>query len=87
MASAPGYVGQGMDADAKFAYVPLSPDGGKSNNIIQIYDITTGEYLGIATVKTTKESESIFHVGDDFYIHFNSGGSTIATLEFYIRFE
>ncbi len=87
LASAPGYIGQGMDADAKFAYVPLSPDGGKSNNIIQIYDITTGEYLGVATVKTTKESESIFHVGDDFYIHFNSGGSTIATLEFYIRFE
>lgn len=87
LASAPDYVGQGMDADNRYAYVPLSPDKGKKDNIIQIYDIKTGEYLGIAHVNTTMESESMFHVGDDMYIHFNNGGSKIATLEFYVRFE
>ncbi len=83
----PDYVGQGMDADNKYAYVPLSPNTGKSDNIIQIYDIATGAYLGIAHVDTKMESESMFHVGDDFYLHFNSGGSKIAKLEFYVRFE
>lgn len=87
LASAPNYIGQGMDADAKYAYVPLSPGTGKSDNIIQIYDIATGEYLGIATLETTMESESIFHYGNDYYIHFNNSGSKIASLEFYMRFE
>lgn len=85
--SAPSYIGQGMDADSKFAYVPLSPNTGKNDNIIQIYDLATGEYLGIISVATKMESESMFHVGDDFYIHFNNSGSKIATLEFYVRFE
>lgn len=84
---AEGYVGQGMDADAKYAYVPLSPNTGKNDNIVQIYDIATGEYLGIISIGTKMESESMFHVGDDYYIHFNSSGSKIASLEFYIRFE
>ncbi len=86
-ADSTGYVGQGMDADSKFAYVPLSPNTGKSDNIIQIYDITTGEHLGNISVATKMESESMFHVGDDYYIHFNSSGSKIAKLEFYVRFE
>jgi hypothetical protein len=81
------YVGQGMDADAKYAYVPLSPKSGIDHNIIQIYDITSGDFLGNAIVKTTMESESMFHVGNDIYMHFNNAGSKIAKLEFYIRFE
>ena len=85
--SAPNYIGQGMDADSKFAYVPLSPSTGKSDNIIQIYDLATGEYLGIVSVATKMESESMFHVGDDVYLHFNSSGSKIAKLDFYVRFE
>ena len=76
-----------MDADAKYAYVPLSPDSGARDNIIQIFDIKTGEFLGKITVKTNMESESMFHIGDDHYLHFNSQGSKIATLDFYIRFE
>jgi hypothetical protein len=87
LADSTGYVGQGMDADAKYAYVPLSPNSGKPRNIIQIYDIATGEYLGIIPVATKMESESMFHVGGDYYIHFNSVGSKIAALEFYVRFE
>ena len=87
LADTSGYIGQGMDADAKYAYVPLSPDSGTRDNIIQIFDIKTGEYLGKVSVKTTMESESMFHIGDDLYLHFNSQGSKIATLEFYIRFE
>jgi DNA-binding beta-propeller fold protein YncE len=87
LADTTGYVGQGMDADAKYAYVPLSPDGGTKDNVIQIFDINTGEYLGKVSVKTTMESESMFHVGDDIYLHFNNQGAKIATLEFYERFE
>jgi len=87
LASSEGYIGQGMDADANFAYVPLSPNAGKSDNVIQIYDIKTGEYLGNVSVATKMESESMFHVGDDFYMHFNNVGSKIAILEFYISFE
>lgn len=87
LADTSGYIGQGMDADAKYAYVPLSPDSATRDNIIQIFDINTGEYLGKVSVKTTMESESMFHIGDDYYLHFNSQGSKIATLEFYVRFE
>ncbi len=87
LADTTGYIGQGMDADAKYAYVPLSPDSGARDNIIQIFDIKTGEYLGKVSVKTSMESESMFHIGGDHYLHFNSQGSKIATLEFYIRFE
>lgn len=87
LADTTGYIGQGMDADAKYAYVPLSPDSGARDNIIQIFDIKTGEYLGKVSVKTSMESESMFHIGSDHYLHFNSQGSKIATLEFYVRFE
>ena len=87
LASAPDYIGQGMDADSKYAYVPLSPSSGKNENIIQIYDIATGEYLGIVSVATKMESESMFHANGKQYMHFNSQGSQIAELEYYIRFE
>ncbi len=87
LTSAPNYIGQGMDADSKYAYVPLSPNTGKNENIIQIYDIATGAYLDIAILQTKMESESIFHFGDNFFVNFNYIGSTIASLEFYIRFE
>ena len=86
-ADSTGFVGQGMDADEKYAYVPLSPNTGKYENVIQIYDITTGEFLGIIHVDTKMESESMFHVGDKHYMHFNSRGSQIAELEFYVRFK
>ena len=82
-----GYTGQGMDADSQYAYVPFSPNAGKSNNIIQIYDLSTGEFLGLISVGTKMESETIFHFGDDYYINFNANGSKIASLEFYVRFE
>ena len=87
LADTTGYVGQGMDADAKYAYVPLSPETGTNHNIIQVFDISTGEYIGKITVKTLMESESMFHIGSDFYMNFNSNGSKIATLDFYVRFE
>ena len=82
-----GYTGQGMDADANLAYVPLSPNAGKKDNIIQIYDLTAGEYLGYVTVSTKMESESMFHTNGKQYMHFNAVGSKIAELEYYIRFE
>ena len=84
---ADGYTGQGMDADSQYAYVPFSPNAGKSNNIIQIYDLSTGEFLGLISVGTKMESETVFHFGDDYYINFNANGSKIASLEFYVRFE
>ena len=87
LADTTGYVGQGMDADAEYAYVPLSPQSGTKDNIIQIFEIKTGKYIGKISVNTLMESESMFHVGDDFFLHFNNQGSKIATLEFYEKFE
>ena len=82
-----GYTGQGMDADANLAYVPLSPNAGKKDNIIQIYDLQSGEYLGYVTLNTKMESESMFHTNGKQYVNFNTVGSKIAELEYYIRFE
>lgn len=81
-----GYTGQGMDTDDRFAYIPLSP-GEKNNNIIQIHDVMTGELLGKVKLKTSMESESMFHVGDEYYIQFNHGGSSIYSIEFCEGFE
>ena len=82
-----GYTGQGMDADANLAYVPLSPNAGKKDNIIQIYDLQSGEYLGYVTLNTKMESESMFHTNGKQYVNFNTVGSKIAELEYYVRFE
>ncbi len=87
LADTTGYVGQGMDANAEYAYVPLSPQSGTKDNIIQIFEIKTGKFIGKITVNTTMESESMFHVGDEFYMQFNNSGSKIAKLEFYEKFE
>jgi DNA-binding beta-propeller fold protein YncE len=87
LADTTGYVGQGMDANAEYAYVPLSPQSGTKDNIIQIFEIKSGKFIGKITVNTTMESESMFHVGEDFYMQFNNSGSKIAKLEFYEKFE
>ena len=85
LASAEGFTGQGMDADSRYAYVPLSP-GTEAYNKIQIYSLSDGEHLGDVMLDTTMESETIFHVGEDFYIQFNHNGSKIARLMFYEPF-
>ncbi len=85
-ADAPGYVGQGMDADAEYIYIPLSPDTGTKDNIIQVYD-REGIYLGNVSIPTTHEIETLFNIDGRYYAHFNQSGSTIYTLEFYVKFE
>lgn len=86
LASSPGYVGQGMDADASYIYVPLSPDFGTEDNIIQVYD-WSGVHYGNISIPSTWEIETLFHVGDQFYAQFNHSGSTICKLEFYNKFQ
>lgn len=86
LASSPGYVGQGMDADASYIYVPLSPDFGSDDNIIQVYD-WNGVHYGNISIPSTWEIETLFHVGDQFYAQFNHSGATICKLDFYEKFQ
>lgn len=67
-----GFIGQGLDADDDFLYLPQSwPSTAKERtNIIQIYD-WNGNHLRNVTVYSAMESETVFHSGDDFYIYFN----------------
>ena len=59
----------------------------KVSLFVRYIDIATGEYLGIVSVATKMESESMFHANGKQYMHFNSKGSQIAELEYYVRFE
>ena len=61
-----GFVGQGMDADANFIYLPQSAQSGVKNktNIIQVYG-WDGQYITNVTVYTSIESETVFHSGND----------------------
>lgn len=67
-----GFIGQGLDADDDFLYLPQSwpSTATERTNIIQIYD-WNGTYLRNVTVYTAMESETIFHSGNDYYIYFN----------------
>lgn len=77
----PNYVGQGMDCDENFIFMPLSPDGKTTrNNVISVY--SWDQYLRTATLDTGSESETIMNFGGSYYINFNSGGPVVADLHF-----
>ncbi len=80
------YTGQGMYADTKYLYIPRSPTAGLTDNIIIICD-RGGEYLTTVTLATKMESETIFTVGEKFYVSFNKSCNVICEMEFYEVFE
>ena len=77
----PNYVGQGLDCDEDFIFMPLSPNGTQTrNNVISVY--SWEGYLRTATLDTGSESETIMNFGGNYYINFNSGGPVVADLHF-----
>ena len=69
-------VGQGMDADDMFIYMPLSgssEEGGNKYNVIMVYD-WDGNFVREIPLNVTTETETILHDGDKYYMNFNVGG-------------
>lgn len=76
-----GLVKQGVDCDENYIYFPQCTENA-AKNVIMVYD-WEGNFVTEIRVKAFQEIESLFHVGDDWYITFNASGSYIykATLE------
>lgn len=72
MHSEKGYIGQGMDCDDDFIYMPLSCDSsqGTSDNIIIVY--TWDSYKRVVHLDTRMESETLMNYGGKYYINFNN---------------
>ena len=83
-------VGQGMDADDEFIYMPLSPDsseGGNKYNVIMVYD-WNGNFVREVPLELTIETETILHFEDEYYMNFNiSGGGRVSDLHFAVVYS
>lgn len=80
-----GLVTQGADCDDNYIYFPRwNRDNKEVNmpNLIAVYD-WDGNHVTNIRVGGFQEVESMFHVGDDFYLAFNASGSYVykATLK------
>ena len=83
-------VGQGMDADDHFIYMPLSPsseEGGNKYNVIMVYD-WDGSFVREIPLEVTIETETILHFEDQYYMNFNvSGGGRVSDLGFAVVYR
>lgn len=81
-------VGQGMDADDNFIYMPLSPSSeGNKYNVVMVYD-WDGNFVREIPLELTIESETILHYEDNYYMNFNvSGGGRVSDLGFAIIYS
>ena len=81
-------VGQGMDADDNFIYMPLSPSSeGNKYNVIMVYD-WDGNFVREIPLEITIESETILHFEDQYYMNFNvSGGGRVSDLGFAVIYS
>ena len=70
-----GLVKQGVDCDENYIYFPQCTSDA-TKNVIEVYD-WEGNFVTQIRVKAYQEIESMFHVGDDWYITFNASGSYI----------
>lgn len=77
-----GLVKQGVDCDENYIYFPQCTSDA-TKNVIMVYD-WEGNFITQIRVKSFQEIESLFHIGDDWYITFNASGSYIykATLDY-----
>ncbi|MBR6787631.1 MAG: hypothetical protein IKM26_06900 [Clostridia bacterium] len=76
-----GLVKQGVDCDENYIYFPQCTSNA-TKNVIMVYD-WEGNFVTQIRVQSFQEIESLFHIGDDWYITFNASGSYIykATLK------
>ena len=81
--SASNYVGQGMDCDGKYIFVPMSPDSsaGTYDNIIDIYDWSSGFKRTVHLNRQT-ESETMMNYNGKYYMSFNSNGGIISEIHY-----
>jgi hypothetical protein len=84
-----GYVNQGMGSDEHYIYFPLSYDE-KTENLIVVFDWAGNQVKAIA-LPEEHESESIFVVGDTYYITFfrsaQDAGTYLHTLTFALKYR
>ena len=74
-----GYTSQGMGSDESFVYFPQSPENGKTDNILVVYD-WEGKFKTTISVPSTLESESMFYTAGKYYINFYAGSKVGAQL-------
>ena len=82
-------VGQGMDADDNFIYMPLSPSsesGGNKYNVIMVYD-WDGNFVREIPLEVTIETETILHYENTYYMNFNVGGAIVSDLGFAVIYR
>lgn len=80
-------VGQGMDADDHFIYMPLSPSSeGNKYNVVMVYD-WDGNFVREIPLEVTIESETILHYEDNYYMNFNVGGGRVSDLGFAVIYS
>lgn len=66
-----GYTAQGMGSDDSYVYFPMS---GSTDNVIVVYD-WKGHYKRQIKLPVALESESMFSIGDRYFVCFYVGGS------------
>ena len=80
-------VGQGMDADDNFIYMPLSPSSeGNKYNVVMVYD-WDGNFVREIPLEVTIESETILHYENNYYMNFNVSGGRVSDLGFAIVYS
>jgi glutamine cyclotransferase len=72
-----GYVNQGMGSDEHYLYFPVSHST-KTKNLIIVFD-WNGNQIKEVSLPEQHESQSIFTVGDDYYITFYHNGKDAGT--------
>ena len=70
-----GLVTQGADCDERYIYFPQWKSD-NTYNCIMVYD-WNGDFVQQIPVNSSREIESLFHIGTDVYIAFNGGGGYV----------
>ena len=72
-----GYTTQGMGCDDYYIYFPISSS---KDNAIDVYN-WDGDYITTLKINITKESETLFYAAGNYYVNFNSGGSSVYLIQ------
>lgn len=66
------YLAQGMGCDDRYVYFPMSPQNGKTDNVLVTYD-WSGYYITDLHIPMSLESESMFYSDGNYYVNFYPG--------------
>lgn len=85
------YIGQGMDSDENYIYMPMSENTamGTTDNIILVFDWNCS-LVNTIHIATRMESETMFNTGGVQYVSFNNWGSSkignVSSIEYFINY-